>query len=81
MPHQHSEDRIYTVISGGVLHRPRKNLGSRQIEGVCARKRDRAARQDSPSPLGEVCVTQVTAYGPLDISYLESKGDPRNQRT
>ncbi len=59
MPHVHTEDRIYTVISGVFYTGNTPHFHWAKS--------------------GEY-VTQVTAYGPLGISYVEPKDDPRNQQ-
>ncbi len=81
MPHQHPEDRVYTVISG-VFY---VGLGSRFDEG-----------QLRAYPPGAVIVlpggtphfhwaksgayvTQVSAIGPLGLEYIDPTDDPRNQ--
>jgi quercetin dioxygenase-like cupin family protein len=80
MPHRHSEDRVYTVISGVFYI----GLGDRFD-----------ADKLQAYPPGSVIVlpsntfhfhwaksseyvTQVTAIGPLGLEYLNSKDDPRN---
>ena len=80
MPHEHPEDRVYTVISGVFYI----GLG---------RRFDEAELRAYP-PLAVVVlpggtphfhwaksgayVTQVTAIGPLDLHYLDPRDDPRN---
>jgi len=81
MPHQHPEDRVYTVISG-VFY---VGLGNRFDEG-----------QLEAYPPGAVIVlpggtphfhwaksgtyvTQVSAEGPLGLEYIDPIDDPRNQ--
>src|ERR1700693_3005101 len=39
MPHKHPEDRIYTVMSGVVLHRPWRSVRRRQGAAFSAGKR------------------------------------------
>jgi quercetin dioxygenase-like cupin family protein len=80
MPHQHPEDRVYTVISGVFYI----GLGSRFDD-----------EQLQTYPPGAVVVlpggtphfhwaksgeyvTQVTAIGPLGLDYLDPADDPRN---
>jgi quercetin dioxygenase-like cupin family protein len=80
MPHEHPEDRVYTVMSGVFYI----GLGSQFDEA-----------QLQAYPPGAVIVlpggtphfhwaksgtyvTQVTAIGPLDLRYLDPKDDPRN---
>ena len=81
MPHQHPEDRVYTVISGVYY----VGLGTQFDEG-----------QLQAYPPGAVIVlpggtphfhcaksgtyvTQVTAIGPLGLEYIDPVDDPRNQ--
>jgi quercetin dioxygenase-like cupin family protein len=81
MPHQHPEDRIYTVISG-VFY-----IGLGDLFD---------ADKSQAYPPGAVVilpgntshfhwaksgeyVTQVTAIGPLGLEYINSKDDPRNR--
>jgi hypothetical protein len=81
MPHQHPEDRVYTVISG-VFY-----IGLRSLF-------DEARLQAYPPgavivlPGGTAhfhwaksgtYVTQVSAVGPLGLEYIDPIGDPRNQ--
>ena len=81
MPHQHPEDRVYTVMSGVFYI----GLGARfDADGLKA------------YPPGSVLVlpgdtlhfhwaksgeyiTQVTGIGPLGLEYLNPTDDPRNQ--
>ncbi len=80
-PHQHPEDRVYTVMSGAFYVGP----GSRFDEG-----------QRHAYPPGAVTVlpggaphfhwtksgayvTQVSAIGPLGLEYIDPTDDPRNQ--
>jgi quercetin dioxygenase-like cupin family protein len=82
MPHRHSEDRVYTVISG-VFH---IGLGD-----------EFDANKLQAYPPGAVIIlpgntshfhwaksdeyiTQVTAIGPLGLEYLSAKDDPRNTK-
>ena len=80
MPHRHSEDRIYTVISGVFYIGVGEEFDSDKLEAY---------------PPGAVIVlpgntphfhwaksgeyiSQVTAIGPLGFEYVNSKDDPRN---
>ena len=79
MPHQHPEDRVYTVISGVFYIGLGDEFDPDKLEAY---------------PPGAVIVlpghtshfhwamsgdyiTQVTAIGPLGIEYVDSKDDPR----
>ncbi len=81
MPHRHSEDRIYTVISG-VFY-----IGRGEVFD------ESALRAYGPGSIivlpggqahfhwarsGEY-ITQVTAMGPLGLEYVDPAEDPRNQ--
>ncbi len=80
MPHQHSEDRLYTVISGVFYIGLGDEFDADKLQAY---------------PPGAVIVlpggtshfhwaksseyvTQVTAIGPLGIGYVNPKDDPRN---
>jgi len=83
MPHKHSEDRVYTVISGVFYIGLGDQFDADKLEAY---------------PPGSVIVlpgntshfhwaksseyvTQVTAIGPLGLEYMDSKDDPRNKRS
>jgi quercetin dioxygenase-like cupin family protein len=80
MPHRHSEDRIYTVISGvfyigvGDEFEPNK-LEAYPPGAVIALPGNTSHFHWAKS--GEY-ITQVTAIGPLGFEYVNSKDDPRN---
>jgi quercetin dioxygenase-like cupin family protein len=80
MPHRHSEDRVYTVISGVFYIGLGDRFDPEQLQAY---------------PPGSVIVlpgntshfhwaksseyvTQVSAIGPLGLEYLIAKDDPRN---
>jgi quercetin dioxygenase-like cupin family protein len=82
MPHRHSEDRVYTVISGVFYI----GLGDRFDEtklqayppgSVVVLPGNTSHFHWAKS--GEY-VTQVSAIGPLGISYVNSADDPRNRQ-
>jgi quercetin dioxygenase-like cupin family protein len=79
MPHQHPEDRIYTVISG-VLYIGRGDTFDG--ERVTAYPPGSVIVLPGNTPhfhwakSGEY-VTQVTAIGPLGLEYIDQKDDPR----
>lgn len=81
MPHRHSEDRIYTVISGvfyigvGEEFEPDK-LEAYPPGAVIALPGNTSHFHWAKS--GEY-ITQVTAIGPLGFEYVNSKDDPRNE--
>ena len=83
MPHRHSEDRIYTVISGVFYVGVGEEFDSDKLEAY---------------PPGAVIVlpgntphfhwaksgeyiSQVTAIGPLGLEYVNTKDDPRNENS
>jgi uncharacterized RmlC-like cupin family protein len=83
MPHRHSEDRIYTVISGVFYIGVGEEFDPDKLEAY---------------PPGSVIVlpgntphfhwaksgeyiSQVTAMGPLGFEYVNSKDDPRSQNS
>jgi quercetin dioxygenase-like cupin family protein len=79
MPHRHSEDRVYTVISGVFYI----GLGDRFDEGKLAAF---APGSVIVLPAGQPhfhwaksgeYVTQVNAVGPLGLEYLDPADDPR----
>jgi quercetin dioxygenase-like cupin family protein len=83
MPHHHPEDRVYTVISGvfyiglGTTFDPDKlkAYGPGSVIVLPANTPHfHWAKSDE-------YVTQVTAYGPLGMSYVDPKNDPRNRQS
>jgi quercetin dioxygenase-like cupin family protein len=80
MPHEHPEDRIYTVISG-IFH---IGLGSEFDESkLTAHAPGSVVVLPGGQPhfhwakSGEY-ITQVSAIGPLGLEYLNSEDDPRS---
>jgi quercetin dioxygenase-like cupin family protein len=82
MPHTHPEDRIYTVISGvfyiglGKVFDPAKLVaygpGSVVVLPANTPHFHWARSGDY--------TTQVNGYGPLGLSYVDPKDDPRNAK-
>ncbi len=81
MPHQHPEDRVYTVISG-VFY-----IG---LGGVFDEERLQAYPPGAVIVLpggtphfhwakSGAYITQVSAVGPLGLEYIDPIDDPRNQ--
>jgi quercetin dioxygenase-like cupin family protein len=83
MPHRHSEDRVYTVISGVFYIGLGEQFDADKLQAF---------------PPGSVVVlpggtshfhwaksseyvTQVSAIGPLGLEYLDSKDDPRSKKS
>jgi quercetin dioxygenase-like cupin family protein len=82
MPHRHPEDRIYTVISGIFYIGLGDSFDAEKLEAyppgaVIILPGDTAHFHWAKS--GEY-ITQVSAIGPLGISYLKLEDDPRNAR-
>jgi quercetin dioxygenase-like cupin family protein len=80
MPHRHSEDRIYTVISGVFYIGVGEEFEPDKLEAyppgtVIALPGNTSHFHWAKS--GEY-ITQVTAIGPLGFEYVNSKDDPRN---
>ena len=81
MPHKHSEDRIYTVMSGVFYI----GLGE-QFDGDAVQAYPPGSVVVLPgntshfhwAKSGEY-VTQVSAIGPLGLEYVDAKDDPRNK--
>jgi quercetin dioxygenase-like cupin family protein len=80
MPHRHSEDRIYTVISGVFYIGVGEEFDSDKLE---AYPPGAVIVLPSHTPhfhwakSGEY-ISQVTAMGPLGFEYVDSKDNPRN---
>jgi len=81
MPHQHPEDRIYTVMSGVFYIGLGKTFDGEKVKAfppgsVIVLPGDTPHFHWAKS--GEY-ITQVTAIGPLGLDYLDAKDDPRNR--
>ena len=83
MPHRHSEDRVYTVISG-VFH---IGLGD-EFDTSKLQAYPPGAVIILPGNTSHFhwaksseYITQVTAIGPLAMEYLSAEDDPRNNRS
>ena len=81
MPHQHPEDRVYTVMSGVFYIGLGKKFDGTKVKAyppgsVIVLPGDTAHFHWAKS--GEY-ITQVTAIGPLGLEYLNPKDDPRAQ--
>lgn len=81
MPHQHPEDRVYTVMSGVFYI----GLGSRfDEERLQAYPPGAVIVLPGGTPhfhwaKSGAYVTQVSAIGPLGLEYLDPMDDPRNK--
>jgi len=83
MPHRHSEDRIYTVISGVFHIGVGEEFASDQLEAyppgaVIVLPGNTSHFHWAKS--GEY-IAQVTAIGPLGFEYVNLKDDPRNNNS
>ena len=81
MPHKHSEDRVYTVISGVFYIGIGDRFDADQLQAfppgaVVVLPGDTFHFHWAKS---SEYVTQVTAIGPLGLDYLNPDDDPRNQ--
>ena len=80
MPHRHSEDRIYTVISGVFYIGVGEEFDSDKL-GAYPPGAVIVLPSSTPhfhwAKSGEY-ISQVTAMGPLGFEYVDSKDDPRN---
>jgi len=83
MPHRHSEDRIYTVISGVFYIGVGEEFDPDRLEAyppgaVIVLPGNTSHFHWAKS--GEY-ISQVTAIGPLGFEYVNSKDDPRNENS
>jgi quercetin dioxygenase-like cupin family protein len=81
MPHRHSEDRIYTVISGVFYIGQGYEFDADKLQAyppgaVIVLPANTSHFHWAKS--GEY-VAQVTAIGPLGFAYVNSEDDPRNE--
>jgi quercetin dioxygenase-like cupin family protein len=81
MPHEHPEDRIYTVISGVFYIGLGRKFDAERLKAYPPGSLI-VLPGNTPhfhwAKSGEY-VTQVTAIGPLGIEYFDPKDDPRKQ--
>jgi hypothetical protein len=80
MPHKHSEDRVYTVISGVFYIGLGDEFDADKLQAyppgaVIVLPGDTSHFHWAKS--GDY-ITQVTAIGPLGLDYVNPKDDPRN---
>lgn len=83
MPHRHSEDRVYTVISGIFYIGLGDEFDAAKLQAyppgtVIVLPGNTAHFHWAQS--GEY-VTQVTGIGPLGLEYLDANDDPRSSRS
>jgi quercetin dioxygenase-like cupin family protein len=81
MPHKHSEDRIYTVISGVFYIGLGEEFDESRLQAfapgsVIVLPGDQPHFHRAKS--GEY-ITQVSAIGPLGLEYVDAANDPRNK--
>lgn len=81
MPHKHSEDRVYTVISGVFYIGLGDEFDADKLQAyppgtVIILPGNTSHFHWAKS--GEY-ISQVSAIGPLGLEYIKSKDDPRNQ--
>jgi len=81
MPHRHSEDRVYTIISGVFYIGLGDEFDAGKLEAyppgtVIVLPSNTSHFHWAKS--GEY-IAQVTAIGPLGFEYVNSKDDPRNE--
>jgi quercetin dioxygenase-like cupin family protein len=83
MPHRHSEDRIYTVISGVLYIGVGEEFDSDKLQAYPAGAVI-VLPGNTPhfhwAKSGEY-ISQVTAIGPLGFEYVNAKDDPRNENS
>ena len=83
MPHRHSEDRVYTVISGVFYIGLGDEFDADKLHAYppgCVIVLPGNTSHFHWAKSGEY-VTQVTAIGPLGLEYMDLGDDPRNQGT
>jgi quercetin dioxygenase-like cupin family protein len=79
MPHQHPEDRIYTVMSGVFYIGLGDQFDGEKVKAYppgCVIVLPGNTPHFHWAKAGEY-VTQVTAIGPLGLEYMDPKHDPR----
>jgi quercetin dioxygenase-like cupin family protein len=81
MPHRHHEDRVYTVMSGVFYIGVGEQFDDGKLQAyppgaVIVLPGGTAHFHWAKS--GEY-VTQVTAFGPISLEYLDPEDDPRNK--
>ena len=80
MPHQHPEDRVYTVISGVFCIGLGTRFDAKQLQ---AYPPEAVTVLPGGTPhfhwaKSGAYVTQVSAIGPLGLDYLDPTDDPRH---
>jgi quercetin dioxygenase-like cupin family protein len=83
MPHRHSEDRVYTVISGVFYIGVGEEFDPDKLEAYPAGAVI-VLPGNTPhfhwAKSGEY-ISQVAAIGPLGLAYVNPKDDPRNENS
>jgi hypothetical protein len=82
MPHRHSEDRVYTVISGIFYIGLGDEFDASKLQAYPPDAVVILPGNTSHFHWAKSCeyVTQVTAIGPLAMEYLNAKDDPRHNK-
>jgi quercetin dioxygenase-like cupin family protein len=82
MPHKHSEDRIYTVISGIFYIGLGDQFDAEKLVAYPPGAVIIVPGNTSHFHWAKSCdyITQVTAIGPLGIEYVDSNDDPRTRK-
>jgi len=83
MPHRHSEDRIYTVISGVFYIGVGEEFDADKLEAYppgAVIVLPGGTSHFHWAKSGEY-ISQVTAIGPLGLEYVNSKDDPRYENS
>jgi quercetin dioxygenase-like cupin family protein len=81
MPHRHHEDRVYTVISGVFYIGVGEQFDSGKLQAYppgAVIVLPAGTPHFHWAKSGEY-VTQVTAFGPISLEYLDPGDDPRNK--
>jgi quercetin dioxygenase-like cupin family protein len=83
MPHKHSEDRIYTVISGVFYIGLGDRFDADKLQAYAPGSVIVLPSNTSHFHWAKAgaYVAQVTAIGPLGIAYVNPKDDPRSRRS
>jgi quercetin dioxygenase-like cupin family protein len=81
MPHKHQEDRVYTVISGVFYIGLGEKFDAKKLKAYspgCVVVLPGNTAHFHWARSGEY-VSQVTAIGPLRLTYVDSEDDPRKK--
>jgi quercetin dioxygenase-like cupin family protein len=81
MPHRHHEDRVYTVMSGVFYIGVGEEFDEQKLQAYppgAVIVLPGGTPHFHWAKSGEY-VTQVTAFGPISLDYVDQKDDPRNK--